>query len=107
MRKYRNEPCEVGGEKYRSKREMRRHQDLVLLERAGLISDLRREMPFVLAPATRINGRLKPALRYVADFVYVEHGHQRVEDAKGVRTQVFRIKQHLMATIHGIVVREV
>jgi hypothetical protein len=30
--KYRNKPCTVGGEKYRSQREAKRHQDLLLLQ---------------------------------------------------------------------------
>jgi hypothetical protein len=112
MTKYRNTPREVNGEKYRSKREMERHQVLLLLQKAGRISQLRREVPYVLAPAVKIAGRTKPALRYFADFVYLEHSsktrdsHEIVEDCKGVRTEVYRIKRHLMATVHGIEIRE-
>lgn len=100
--KYRAQPCERNGEKYRSKREMRRHVALLQMQDIGLISDLRREVPFVLAPAVRLGGRLKPALRYVADFVYVSEGSMVVEDCKGIKTPLFRAKQHLMATVHGI-----
>lgn len=109
--KYRNTPRQVGDEKYRSKREMERHQILLLLQKAGRISQLRREVPYVLAPAVKIAGKTKPALRYYADFVYLEHvtpGFVKtiVEDAKGVRTEVYRIKRHLMASVHGIEIRE-
>jgi hypothetical protein len=118
MPKYRNTPREVNGEKYRSKREMDRHQALLLLQKKGWISQLRREVPYVLAPAVKIAGRTKPALRYFADFVYVRNDPKPgpsnplgmpvevVEDCKGVRTQVYRIKQHLMATVHGIEICE-
>lgn len=105
--KYRNRPREVGGEHYRSGREAKRHQELLLLQRAGAIAGLVREVPFVLAQAVVLDGRNKPALRYVADFVYsTKDGRQVVEDCKGVRTPVYRIKRHLMATVHGIEIVE-
>lgn len=102
--KYGNQPCEIGGQKYRSKREAARHQQLLSLEAAGLLANLRREVPFVLAPAVKIAGRTKPALRYVADFVYTDTatGLEVVEDCKGMRTDVYRIKRHLMKTTHGV-----
>lgn len=110
MSKYRNTPTQIGAEKYRSAREARRHQALLLLQRAGHISDLKREVPFVLAPKVAIQGedRARPALRYVADFLYTdENGQQVVEDAKGMSTPVYRVKKHLMATVYGIHVKEV
>ena len=107
MNKYRNRPVQIGGEKYRSQREAKRHQELLLLERFGDIQRLQREVPFVLAVGVVLDGRRKPPLRYVADFVYVHKGRQVVEDAKGVRTPLYRAKRHLMASVHGIEVREV
>ena len=107
MNKYRNQPVQIGAEKYRSQREAKRHQDLLLLERCGEIQRLQREVPFVLAVGVVLDGRRKPPLRYVADFVYVHKGVQVVEDAKGVRTPLYRAKRHLMASVHGIEVREV
>lgn len=106
--KYANKPTTIGAEKYRSRREARRHQALLVLQRAGKIADLQREVPFELAPKVKIDGeiRARPALRYVADFVYVEAGKQVVEDAKGMQTPVYRLKKHLMRTVHGISVRE-
>ena len=109
--KYRNKPCTVGAEKYRSQRERDRHQALVLLQKAGQIAGLAREVKFELAPGIQIAGepRKRPAVRYVADFVYsdVRSGAVVVEDAKGMATPVYRLKKHLMATIRGIHVREV
>jgi len=108
--KFRNVPTIIGAEKYRSKREAARHQDLLLLERAGEIADLKREVPYVLAPGVKIEGepRARPALRYVADFTWEEvaTGLPVVADAKGMQTDVYRLKKHLMATVHGIHIRE-
>lgn len=108
--KYRNEPTVIGNEKYRSKREARRHQDLLNLQTFGRISELRREVPFVLAPKVHIIGELRarPAVRYVADFIYItKDGRRVVEDAKGMSTPVYRLKKHLMKTVHDIDVVEV
>ena len=109
MSKYRNKPCQVGAEKYRSQRERDRHQSLMLLQRAGKIAGLTREVPFVLADRVKIEGegRTRPAVKYVADFVYsTSEGRYVVEDAKGVQTALYRLKKHLMATVHGISVVE-
>ena len=107
--KYGNNPCKVGFEKYRSERERDRHQTLLLLQRAGRISGLTREVPFILAQGVKIIGepRARPALRYFADFVYTtDEGRMVVEDAKGMQTAMYRLKKHLMATVHGISVQE-
>lgn len=101
----------IDGERYASLREARRHRELIALARAGRVANLRREVPFVLAPSVRLDGepRAKPALRYVADFVYTDTatGAEVIEDAKGMQTQVYRIKKHLMASVLGLQVREV
>jgi hypothetical protein len=102
--KYGNKPCQIGSEKYRSQREAKRHQDLLVLQKDGIITGLTREVPFVLAPKVKINGedRARPA-----DFLYTTAiGQTVVEDAKGMQTPVYRLKKHLMATVHGIHVRE-
>lgn len=106
--KYGNKRCSIGAEKYRSQREARRHQELLLLERAGQVAGLSREVPFVLAPQARIDGRLRPAIRYFADFVYtdVRKGVIVVEDCKGDRTYAYRIKRHLMMTVHRVAILE-
>ncbi len=108
--KYGNKPCQIGAEKYRSQREAKRHQDLRYLQALGKIAGLTREVPFVLAPGVKLEGesRARPAMRYIADFVYsTAEGATVVEDAKGMRTPVYRLKKHLMATVHGIHVKEV
>ena len=107
MSKYRNVKCEHQGQRYDSKRERDRHIDLMLLERAGQITDLRRQVAYELAPRVKLGGRFKPALRYFADFTYTENGASVTEDVKGGGrvTEAFRIKAHLMATVHGIEIR--
>ncbi len=95
----------VDGIKFDSRREARRWQDLKLLERAGKIHDLQRQVVFELAPSVRIAGekRARTALRYTADAVYWSiEGGRVVEDSKGITDTSFRIRQHLMKSVHGI-----
>ncbi len=110
--KYGNQPQEVNGEKYRSKRELTRHRELLMLQAAGKIENLRREVPFVLVPTQRkLDGKAERGVVYMADFVY-DHfplGFRQlcVEDAKGVRTKEYVIKRKLMLAKHGIEIVEV
>ena len=102
--KYNNTRVEVDGMPFDSKREAARWQELRLLERAGEISDLRRQVRYELVP--KLPGE-RP-VDYIADFVYRnKDGNEVVEDVKGVRTQVYIIKRKLMLWRHGIRIREV
>ncbi len=108
--KYSNERIvDPGGLKFDSKAEHKRWHHLVLLQRAKQIRDLERQVVYVLAPAVKIAGRNRPPLRYIADMRYtvVETGEVVVEDVKGAVTPEYRIKRHLMCTVHGIEIREI
>ena len=117
MNKYGNKPTYVNGLKFDSKKEANRWRELQLLERAGKICELERQVAFALAPSVKYEGakRATPALRYVADFCYFEESNARggqkpryvVEDVKGILTPAYKIKRHLMLTVHKIEVREV
>jgi len=85
---------------FHSRGEMLRWQELRLLEKAGVLRRLERQVPFQLW----VNGQLIG--EYVADFVYSEAGGRIVEDAKGFRTEVYRLKKKLMAACYGIEIRE-
>ena len=99
----------VGDLNFDSKREAKRWGELRVLERAGKITALERQITFVLAPSVKIEGEKKarPALRFKADFRYfsLAHGVFVIEDSKGFADTAFRIRQHLMKSVHGIDVR--
>jgi Protein of unknown function (DUF1064) len=88
------------GKTFASKREARRYGELLLRERAGEIVGLATQVPFDLL----VNG-IK-VCRYVADFVYFEGERYVVEDSKGCKTAVYRLKRKLMLAVHGIEIRE-
>lgn len=109
MSKYRNRKIHTSEGIFDSVKEYRRWQELKLLERAGEIGNLHRQIPFGLIPPQRVNGKLvERGVKYIADFTYFEKdGTFVVEDAKGMRTNVYRIKRKLMLQVHGIQIREV
>lgn len=110
--KYKNRKIENSDGKFDSAKEYVRFKELQLLQRAGLISDLTCQATYVLAESVKFSNetRAKPALRYVADFQYIENGKIVVEDVKSKITKenpVYRIKKHLMLSVHGIEIKEV
>lgn len=88
-----------------SKKEHNRANQLKLQQRAGLISDLREQVPYELIPAQKGERSCK----YIADFVYTDNdtGETVVEDTKGVRTKEYIIKRKLMLYVHGIRIKEI
>ena len=107
--KYKNRRTTVGGIKFQSNREARRWKFLRLLEDAGEIVDLRRQVKFELIPAQRIEGKLvEHSCSYYADFVYVDRltGKTIIEDVKGYKTPEYVIKRKLMLHKYGIRIKE-
>ena len=90
----------VDGIRFASKREARRWGELQLLQRAGQIMDLRRQVKFYLfgrdGPILTPGGRVA---QYVADFVYVDNrnGLEVIEDAKGYPTPEYKLKRAILA----------
>ena len=105
MTKYHNITTTIDGIRFDSRKEANRFYQLRLMERAGEISNLRRQVEYELIPAQKTPaGRAVRPVKYVADFVYEDHGKTVVEDVKGVKTREFRIKSKLMLWRYGIVV---
>ena len=117
--KYHNRNITRDGVTFDSRKEFRRYEELQLLQQAGEIANLRRQVKFVLIPTQRepsqIGTRggvkkgklLERECAYIADFVYTENGKIVVEDTKGLRTKDYIIKRKLMLYVHNIRVREV
>lgn len=103
--KYHNTKTTVDGITFDSKKEANRYQELKLLNRVGEIKDLRLQEPYVLIDKSN-HGR---AIKYIADFVYYDNSLQKevVEDTKGYRTDVYKLKKRLMAERYGIDIKEV
>jgi len=108
IRKYRNIKSEYQGQKFDSKAELKRYLELWALLEIGEIVELRRQPRFELVKKIELDGRTKPAIRYVADFEYLTKSGQRIiEDVKGMITPVYRMKRHLMKAVLGLEIKEI
>ena len=117
--KYGNKKVVQDGITFDSKREAKRYRELLLLEQAGEISDIQRQVKFVLIPEQRepdtVGSRggihkgklIEREVSYIADFVYRKNGALVVEDTKGFRTPDYIIKRKLMLWVHGIRIQEI
>lgn len=112
--KYHAQKTVACGIKFDSRREAGRYLDLCVLEKAGKIKNLRRQVKYVLIPSQRkSDGKIERETSYYADFVYFDCEKQKevVEDVKGMKMgaayNVFVIKRKLMLERFGIEVLEV
>ena len=102
-RKYRNKPVYVDGKRFDSQMEARRYEQLKLLVRAGDIEDLE------LQPVFEFTVDDVHIFDYYADFAYTDRVLRKwvVEDVKGVRTEVYKLKKKCVEAQHGIEIVEV
>lgn len=125
MSKYKNKKyTSFDGQAFDSYKEYNRYNELEMLEKAGAISELKRQVKFVLIPAQyeqteevytkgprkgqKKDGKLlERECAYYADFTYKENGKLVVEDTKGVKTKDYILKRKMMLHFYGIRIREV
>lgn len=117
--KYNNHKTTVDGIEFDSKKEARRYSELRLLERAGQITNLQRQVKFCLIPTqfepdtigprggVKKGKRIEHECAYIADFVYTQNGELVVEDTKGFKTKDYIIKRKLLLYLMGIKIHEV
>lgn len=102
--KYRNTITYYDGRRFDSIKECERYKVLRLLEKSGEIKDLQCQKKYVLIPK---QGKERQCA-YIADFVYTnKKGDTIVEDVKGLKTQVYKIKRKLMKYFYNIDIHEV
>ena len=125
MNKYGNKKVIISGEVFDSRKEAKRYRELMRLQEAGEISDLKRQVEFLLLPNqykveerySKSGKRLKDKqtllerkVCYVADFVYRDKDDNRiVEDTKSkiTKTKDYILKRKLMLFIHNISIKEI
>lgn len=108
MSKYHSRKIKRDGMTFDSVKEYKRFCELSLLLKAGAITDLERQVKFVLIPSQRIDGKVvERPCTYIADFSYRENGKLVIEDTKGFKTKDYIIKRKLMLHVHSIRIKEV
>lgn len=110
--KYKAQKVSIDGIEFDSKKEAKRWSELKLMERAGEIKNLQRQVKYELIPAQYevCGGQqrcIERAVNYIADFVYIDkEGNEHVEDTKGFRTTEYVLKRKLMLYLKHIRITE-
>lgn len=104
--KYKARKTVVDGITFDSRREADRYIVLKSMEEDGAIENLRRQVRYELVPAFDVDGKHYRPIFYVADFAYRENGKEVVEDVKGMRTDVYRLKSKLFAKRYDMSIKE-
>lgn len=99
MSKYNSRKTTVDGFTFDSKKEAKRYLELKQMEKDGLIHNLQLQVPFELIPSFEIlvdgKKRKRRKMEYIADFVYYINNVRIVEDVKGRKTEVYKIKKKI------------
>ena len=108
--KFHNTPTETKGITFQSAKEARRFDELLLMLKAGTITDLKLQVNFTLQEGftTPEGKRIRPII-YKADFTYRRSGVLVVEDVKTkpTRTEKYLIKKKMLRDKFGIEITEV
>lgn len=117
--KYHSRKTVIDGIVFDSKKEAKRYLELKEMERAGEISGLTRQKRYELTPeyrepdtvgpkgGTRPGRVIERPSYYIADFVYEDkNGDTVVEDCKGYRTDVYKLKKKMLLYRYGIRILE-
>ena len=100
--KYNAKKTEVDGRVFDSRAEARRYSELCLLGKAGEIQDIECQPKFDI----KVNSQ--HICNYIADFRYLnKFGEPMVEDVKGVKTPVYRLKKKLVEALYNITITEI
>lgn len=84
-----------------SKAEANRYKELKFLEKRGQIKDLKLQPVFILQDKFTLKNKGYSAIKYIADFEYIENNKIVVEDVKGIETPVFKLKMKLFLKKYG------
>ena len=92
----------INGIKFDSQKEGNHYLELKLLEKQGLIKDLRIQVRFELQQKYKKNNKTIRAINYIADFVYFDKAKKKmiIEDTKGFRTEVYKLKKKIFEYVY-------
>ncbi len=93
--KYSNKKTKVGEYAFDSRKEATRYMELRLMAMAKEIRDLTLQPRFILQESFKHNNVTHRAISYVGDFKYIKEGQTIVEDSKGFKTDIYRLKKKL------------
>ena len=96
--KFNAKRCEYSGIKFASKKELKRYQELELLQKHGEVIFFLRQVPF----------HLSGGVKYVCDYlVFWASGDVTIEDVKGMRTPMYKLKKKQVQALYPITITEI
>lgn len=108
--KYKARKTTIDGITFDSQAEADRYQQIKLLQRAGEVKSFELQPAFEIIPAYHhpVTGKKVRAAYYIADFkITWRDGRVTVEDVKGMKTPVYKLKKKLIEAKYGILIEEV
>jgi len=105
--KYKNKKCEYATKTFDSIKEKNRYVVLKMMEKNGLINNLRTQVKFELQPKFKINNKNIREITYIADFCYTKNNEQIIEDVKGFRTELYKLKKKMFEYKYQVEISEV
>ena len=103
--KYGNKKTTIDGITFDSKKEAEHYQALKILKKLGEVKSFQMQVKYQLLPAFP---KVQRAMIYIADFVvFLPDGTIEVQDVKGRKTEVYKIKKKLMYYFHKIKIKEI
>lgn len=108
--KYKNKKVTTNGIIFDSVREYKRYKELKLLERANIIKELELQKKFILQSSyINAEGKRVREISYIADFYYYDIPKNKyiVEDTKGFRTEIYKLKKKMFEYKYNLTIKEV
>lgn len=107
--KYNAQKITIDGKTFDSKLEAEYYTQLLILKKAGVITDFECQKPFILQEGFTREGKKYSAIKYYADFVVTySDGREEVVDTKGHKTSVYKLKKKLLlAKYPNIIFKEI
>lgn len=107
-RKYNNNKIIIDDIKFDSNKEARRYKELLLLQKLGKISNLELQPHFLLQDSFKYNNKTYRKIEYIADFKYFdkEANELIVEDVKGFKTDIYKLKKKLFIYKYKMDIKE-
>lgn len=107
--KFKNKKTKVDGIVFDSQKEAKRYLELKMLLNLGKISGLKMQPIYILQEKFKLNGKNIRAIKYVADFEYLDNSSGKIviEDVKGIKTDVYKLKKKLFQKKYGKDIKEI
>ncbi len=107
--KFKNKKTKVDGIVFDSQKEAKRYLELKMLLKTGEISELKLQPIYILQDKFKLNGKTIRDIKYIADFEYLDNatGKTVIEDVKGIKTDVYKLKKKLFQKKYGKDINEI